>query len=163
MVRSGNYTVPPGQQIRIMAQERDRLKIKAGNVTAETAMNITQEQEQNRSMLKAKLSNGKNAAVKVMPDRASETALARLRLKVCSAENNCTIELKEVGNGNQTRAAYEVQAQKQARFLGLFKMKMQVQAQVDAENGEVIKTGKPWWAFLASEKDAEDVEETAEE
>jgi hypothetical protein len=30
---------------------------------------------------------------------------------------------------------------------------MQVQAQVDAENGEVIQTHKPWWAFLASESE----------
>ena len=28
---------------------------------------------------------------------------------------------------------------------------MDVEAQVDAESGEVIQTKKPWWAFLASE------------
>ena len=38
-----------------------------------------------------------------------------------------------------------------ARILGIFQAKMQVQAQVDAENGEVIKVKKPWWAFLATE------------
>jgi hypothetical protein len=91
--------------------------------------------------------------VKIMPDTASERALERLRLNVCSEENNCSIELKEVGNGNQTKAAYEVKVEKQARVLGLFKTKMQVQAQVDAENGEVIQTKKPWWAFLASESE----------
>lgn len=91
--------------------------------------------------------------VKIMPDTASERALERLRLNVCSEENNCSIELKEVGNGNQTKAAYEVKVEKQARVLGLFKTKIQVQAQVDAENGEVIQTKKPWWAFLASESE----------
>jgi hypothetical protein len=30
---------------------------------------------------------------------------------------------------------------------------MQVSAQVDAENGEVIAVKKPWWAFLASESE----------
>ena len=30
-------------------------------------------------------------------------------------------------------------------------MKMDVEAQVDAETGKVIRTKKPWWAFLASE------------
>jgi hypothetical protein len=38
---------------------------------------------------------------------------------------------------------------------------MQVRAQVDAENGEVIRTGKPWWSFLATEVD--ETEETEEE
>ena len=90
-----------------------------------------------------------------MPDVAAQRALERLRLRNCNESAGCTIELKEVGQGNQTRAAYEIQTQKQARFLGLFKTRMQVQAQIDAENGEVIQTKKPWWAFLASEKDEE--------
>ena len=88
-----------------------------------------------------------------MPDTASERALERLQLKTCSEENGCSIELKEVGQGDQVKAAYEVQVQKQAKVLGLFKTKMQVQAQVDAENGEVISAKKPWWAFLASESE----------
>jgi len=28
---------------------------------------------------------------------------------------------------------------------------MNVEAQVDAETGEIIRVKKPWWAFLASE------------
>ena len=82
---------------------------------------------------------------------AAERALERLRLKVCSEENNCTIQLKETGNQEQAQLAYEMKIQKQARILGLFKTRMQVFAEVNAENGEVIRTGKPWWAFLASE------------
>ena len=94
---------------------------------------------------------GKNAEVKVMPNTASERALERLRLNVCSEENNCTIELKEVGQGNQTKAAYEVQVQRHFKLLGMFQTKAQVKAQIDAENGEVIQVKKPWWAFLATE------------
>ena len=116
-------------------------------------MEMTQEQILAKTKLKVKLSNGINSEVKIMPDTASEKALERLKIKVCSEENNCTIELKEVGQGEQVRAAYEVQVQKQAKFLGLFKTKMQVQAQIDAENGEVIRIKKPWWAFLASESE----------
>ena len=86
-----------------------------------------------------------------MPDTASETALARLRLKVCSEENECQIELKEVGQGEQVKAAYEMNIQRQSKFLGLFQTRMQVQAQVDAETGEIVRVKKPWWAFLASE------------
>jgi len=112
-------------------------------------MQMNREMTGSEAKFKVQLSNGRNAEIKVMPDTASERARERLQLKVCAPEN-CQIELKEVGQGEQTRAAYEVQAQKQVKVLGLFKKQMQVQAQVDAENGEVIRTKKPWWAFLAS-------------
>jgi len=101
----------------------------------------------NRTKLKVKLSNGQNFEIKVMPDVASEKALARLRLKKCSEENNCTIELKEVGQG----AGYELQAERHFRILGMFKARGQVKAQVNAETGEIIQVKKPWWTFLATE------------
>ena len=90
-----------------------------------------------------------------MPNTASETALQRLRLKVCSEENECQIELKEVAQNNQIKVAYEIKTQRQSKILGLFGARMQVQAQVDAENGEIIQVKKPWWAFLATEPQEE--------
>lgn len=150
-IKTGNYVAENGEQLQVQEQANNRIKLKSGGISAQTSMEMTQEQLQDKTKLEVKLSNGKNAEIKVMPDTASERAIERLGMKVCSEENNCQIELKEVGQGEQVRAAYEVQAQKQARFLGLFKTKMQVQAQVDAETGEVIQSKKPWWAFLASE------------
>jgi len=147
-VQAGTYMNQEGQQMQVQTVSGNEMKLQSGNVEAKTNMVMTQEQVQNKTMLKVKLSNGLNAEVKVMPNTASETALARLGAK---CEGNCTIELKEVGTGNQTRAAYEIKTQKESRVLGLFKAQMQVQAQVDAENGEVIQTKKPWWAFLATE------------
>jgi len=49
------------------------------------------------------------------------------------------------------KLAYEVKTQRRSKFLGLFGVRMNVEAQVDAESGEVIRVKKPWWAFLASE------------
>ena len=106
---------------------------------------------QEKTKLHVALSNGKNAEIKVMPNTASETALERLRLKNCGEENNCQIELKEVGAGEKARMAYEVKVQKSSKVFGMFNAKMDVEAQVDAETGELIRTNKPWWAFLASE------------
>lgn len=146
--QTGTYMNQAGQQMQIQTGEGNEVKLQSGNLEAKTTMTMTQEQVQNRTKLQVMLSNGMNAEVKVMPDTASETALARLGAK---CEGNCTIELKEVGTGNQVKAAYEIKTQKQAKVLGLFQAKMQVQAQVDAENGEVIQTKKPWWAFLATE------------
>ena len=147
-VRTGTLTTPNGKQVQVAEQANNRVQISSGNMAAETGLKLMHQDGQE---LKAQLSNGRNAEIKVMPDTASEKAMERLQLNVCSAENGCSIELKEVGSGEQTRAAYEVQAQKQAKFLGMFKVQMQVQAQVDAENGEVIQSKKPWWAFMASE------------
>lgn len=143
-----------GKTLRIEGQS-NRLRLQVGNQSAECEEDCNMTQEQNR--VRVTMSNGVNSEIKVMPDTASEKALERLRLKMCE---NCTLELKEVGEGNKTRMAYEMNAQKDSKFLGIFNSKMNVQAQVDAETGEVIKSKKPWWAFLASESDeAEQLEE----
>jgi hypothetical protein len=150
-VRSGNYESSNGEQMQI--QTENGFKLKVGNSEAKSSLAISQEQDQtqNRTKLKTQLSNGRNAEIKVMPNTASERAIERLQLKNCNSENNCSIELKEVGSGEQVRAAYEIQAQKDSKVFGLFKKKMNVQAQVDAETGEVLESKKPWWAFIASE------------
>jgi len=148
-VQSGTYANENGQQMQIQAGEGNQVRLQSEGVEANSNMIMTREQAQDKTKLMVHLSNGMNSEVKIMPNTASETALARLGAK-CE-DRNCTIELKEVGTGNQTRAAYEIKTQKQSKILGLFQAKMQVQAQVDAENGEVIQTKKPWWAFLATE------------
>jgi hypothetical protein len=157
-VQEGTYMNQAGEQIQIQRGEGNRLQLRVRDVEAHSDLEITSEQVQERVRLMTALSNGRNAEIKVMPNTASETALERLRLRICTADRNCSIELKEVGQGNQTRLAYEVQTQRESRVFGLFKAQMQVRAQVDAENGEVIRVGKPWWAFLATEP-----EEQAEE
>ena len=149
--RSGDYINSIGQKIRLETQANNQCRLEANGISANCAMNLTQEQFQNGTRLYASLSNGRNAEIKIMPSTASETALQRLRLKNCS--ENCQIELKETGTGNQSRLTYEIKAQKQSKILGLFRAKMQVQAQVNAETGELIKITKPWWAFLATETD----------
>jgi len=150
-LQSGEYIGEGGQQIMVQAQANEQKQLSVGGATAQTTMTMTQEQAQDKTVLKAQLSNGRNAEIKVMPDTASEKAIERLQLKGCTEEGGCSIELKEVGKGDAVRAAYEVQAQKESRVLGIFKAQMQVKAQIDAETGEVISAKKPWWAFLASE------------
>ncbi|MEK6935282.1 MAG: hypothetical protein AABW67_00685 [Nanoarchaeota archaeon] len=92
-----------------------------------------------------------------MPSTASETALARLRLKFCNETNNCTIILKEVGTGTEKRLVYQMKAQKNVRVLGLFKAKMNVEVNVDAETGKVISEHKPWWASISVNTIKEDI------
>jgi len=150
-VKAGVYTSETGEQIRVSELAHERIQLRVRNISADCDCELEEETEGNKTKLKIKLSNGRDVEVKIMPDRASERALERLRLKVCSEENNCSIELKEVGKGNQTRAAYEVQIERHARILGIFRAKLRNRVQVDAENGEIIRVKKPWWAFLALE------------
>lgn len=149
-VHAGVYTSESGEQIRV-SEMAQGLRLRVNNVSVDCDCNLTQEQVKNKTKLKVQLSNGKNSEVKIMPDVASERALARLRIRVCDESNNCTIRLKETGEGEQVMATYEMQIQRHFKILGLFKTKAQIRAQVDAENGEVTKINKPWWAFIASE------------
>ena len=101
--------------------------------------------EENKSQNKTfTLSNGRKAEIKIMPETASEKAIERL------GELGFNITLKEVGQGENAKAVYNVEAEKQGKMLGLFKIKGKVSAEIDAETGEVIKVKKPWWSFLAS-------------
>ncbi len=151
-VQNGEYVGEGGQTLKVQTQSNNRIRLEVGGVSADCDCEMKQEKVQNKTKLYVTLSNGKNAEIKIMPNTASERALERLRLKVCSEENNCTIELKEVGKSEEEKQlAYEVQIERHSRILGIFQKKMQVRAEVSTENGEVIDIDKPWWAFLASE------------
>ncbi|MDP3881739.1 MAG: hypothetical protein Q8Q31_02575 [Nanoarchaeota archaeon] len=146
-----------GRNITVRELAGSDKEILVGRINAKYKVNITADDlNGNVTNLRARLSNGQNASIKIMPDRASEVALTRLRAKCL--ERNCTVVLKEVGEGSKTRLAYEVKTEKDSRVLFLFKKKMMVQAKVDAETGQIIGAKKPWWAFLASEKDATEAE-----
>ncbi|NOR48940.1 MAG: DUF2202 domain-containing protein [Methanosarcinaceae archaeon] len=151
MLQPGNYQVSGGKGIMIQQQANNRMMIQTDGISVDCPLcpEMTQERVQNGTRFYAKLSNGRNAEIKIMPDTASQTALQRLNLRNCT--DDCSIELKEANIGNQVRAVYEVQAQRNSKVFGMFSARMQVQAQVDAETGEVIQVNKPWWAFLAVE------------
>jgi len=116
------------------------------------SLNLTEEDIlENKTHLAVHLSNGRNAQIKIMPETAAERALERLRLKVCNSTNNCSIELKETGIGEKIRATYSVKLKKEAKILfGLFKTKMDIETEVDAETGDIISVKKPWWSFLSN-------------
>jgi len=57
-----------------------------------------------------------------------------------------SVELKGAGQ----EPAYEVIATKEARILGLVPVSMDIEMVVDASNGEIGVTKKPWWGFLCS-------------
>ena len=151
MLQSGNYQVSGGRMMNVQQQADNRMVIQTGAVSGDCPLylEMTQEQVQNETKFYANLSNGRNAEIKIMPDTASQTALQRLNLRNCT--DDCSIELREANIGDQVRAVYEVQAQRNSKVFGIFSARMQVQAQVDAETGEIIQVNEPWWSFLAVE------------
>jgi hypothetical protein len=149
-ISAGNYSfVSNKEKIEVRLNSQNKVQLRIKNISAHSELEMfTNKSINNETRLRASLSNGKYAEIKIMPDVASEVAISRLRLKSCE---NCSIVLREVRTKNEIHAAYEVKAEKQAKVLGLFKTKMNVQAQINAETGQVLDTKKPWWAFLASE------------
>ena len=148
-----------GKTIKVKEMSDEKKEIIAGKINAKTGLNLTAEDISNGTagqVLRAYLSNGRYAIVKIMPDKAAETALKKLKAKCL--ERNCSVELKEIGEGDKKKIAYEVETEKGSKILFIFGKKMRVRAQVDAETGEIILVKKPWWAFLAKEQNNNDKE-----
>ncbi|MEA3324907.1 MAG: hypothetical protein U9Q37_07195 [Euryarchaeota archaeon] len=62
-----------------------------------------------------------------------------------------TFEVKSVElKGDGQEPVYEVIATKEARILGLVPVSIDLEMEVDASNGEIKVTKKPWWGFLCS-------------
>lgn len=146
-LKEGTYVGPLGQSLSVKILSSNLRELRSNGVSAQTELNITTERTNSETKFKAHLSNGKESEIKIMPDRASEIAILKIKIHACNPEDNCTIKLRETGNA---KVAYEVKSQKQVRILGLFKAKMNVEANVDAGTGEVISAKVPWWAFLSA-------------
>jgi len=87
------------------------------------------------------LDNNETLLINYFPDEIREKILERINAKT---DGNETIELDEDGE-------YQVDAKKEARFLGIFKVKEKVRFHVDPETGEILNENAPWWGFLASD------------
>lgn len=137
-----------GNEISISVSDlKNKVEIKGFGSTIST--DIAALRAGTKTSVSVSLSNGKNAEVKVLPETASIKALQNMQAK-CE-EGTCTVELKEVGSGNDIKVQYEVKTQKKAKIFGIFGTTMQVSAEVDAETG-TVKTHGPWWSFLATKE-----------
>lgn len=128
--------------------EETYVKIKVRGVDAVSDLDLEEEAEQKKlKKLKTKVSNGNYREIKVMPNRASETAIERLK-----TNKGLEIQLKEVGEGNDLRVVYDIEGNRTIKLLGLFKVKAELKARVDAETGELIEFETPWWYFLVGKE-----------
>ena len=88
--------------------------------------------------------NNETKRVKLMPDQIKDKIKEKIKAKI----HNESIELDEDGN-------YQVQAQKDVKLFGLFKIKEKVKWEYNSETGELTKTKTSWWGFLAKDEKEE--------
>jgi hypothetical protein len=79
------------------------------------------------------------------PEQVEEKVREKLQLRNCSCEN---MTLNEDGT-------YEVQAQKQSRLFGIFKVREKLRLKYNAGNGDLIRDQTSWWGFLAADEKQE--------
>ena len=103
---------------------------------------IISSNDSTESILRAILSNGSEQDIKFIPDKIAEIAIEKLKT------TNYTIELKEKKHKNIPRVVYNIKTNKHGKFLGIFKMKVKIEADIDPETGEFLGISRPWWAFL---------------
>jgi hypothetical protein len=132
------------------------IKIGGDILSIDKELEINDLFENNESELKAVLSDGSSARIRVLPERAKEIALERLR-----ARNVTNLTLEEIRHENIPRVVYNIESNENGRFLGVFKLRLRTQAQIDTETGEIISINRPWWAFLVSVLDESNEEESA--
>lgn len=126
---------PEGEsKIKIEKISEDSISIREKDTTIETSKKLIIEEKK----LFMETAKGKKE-IKIMPSTASEIAVNQLKLKYVE------IELKEVG-----KPIYEITGKKEVKIFGLFKKEMTVKTYIDAETGDIEKTKKPWWSFLAT-------------
>ncbi len=139
-----------GKSVIVRDVDEETVELGSEDDVAATDLEISAENDNNAFALRARLSNGRWALIKYLPDVASEKAVSKMEAKC--AERGCAIELKETSVSGKPKLVYEVEGEKPAKVFGFIKSNMRVRAQINAENGDVIRINRPWWAFLASEQ-----------
>ena len=127
-------------------EENGKRKIKIDGedeFDADTGLELDSEFEGNESDLKAVTSDGRKHKIKVLPDRAAEIVMERL-----NTLNISNLTLEEIIERNIPRIVYNIESNKHGRFLGVFKLALKTEIQIDPETGEIISINGPWWAFL---------------
>lgn len=87
----------------------------------------------------ALLNSNQTVLINYLPDQIKDLIMQRLNTTV----ENESINLTNEGN-------YSVEFRKQAKFLGLFKVREKMM-KVNPQTGGILEEHAPWWGFLASD------------
>ncbi len=142
-------------------RERIKYEIRGKEIDVDAGDGVNLEEETNTTEYRLKARFGGNVTdIKIMPDQAAQIVLERLKALNLT---NFTIELREIRHGNITRVVYNIRTNKHGKFLGIFKLKLKVEGQVDPVTGELLGTSKPWWDFLVLGEDFDQITGTNNE
>lgn len=126
----------------------ERIRIKESFDKIKTEIKIEQKEEGNRTKVEIELSDGRKKEIKVMPDRASETALAVLK------DSNYSLVLKEIKDKkNGSKAVYYIVSNETGRLFGIFKTRVKVETEIDPETGNITRYKKRWWSVFVFGED----------
>lgn len=107
------------------------------SVANESVISANETEESNQTVLNEEVKVEAKQEIMMSPEEAGN---------ISGMGNISKIELKESGN----RSFYSVTGKKKVRFLFIIPVSAQIEKQIDLESGEIVKTKKPWWSFLAS-------------
>ena len=110
----------------------------------ETELEVEEETKKGKTKLKAKLSSGEEQEIIVNPNEAIKTAFAEI--------GGMSITLKLIENTREKikEAVFSARTKNRGRFLGILDADVNLETLIDAKTGKVIKTNRPWWAFLVA-------------
>ena len=128
-----------GTVMAVFAGKSGNTIIQVRGVNASTRVALYKD---NNGTVYGNTSNNKSFIINYFPDQIRERIRARIN---ASTEGNASIEIDEDGQ-------YQVDVQKRARFLGIFKVRERVRFHVDPETGAILNEHAPWWGFLAKDE-----------
>lgn len=138
-------------KIEIEMEDNQTKKIKFESETENESVEIENEIEiedevvGNEHKIKAKISNGNSTEIKITPNQIAEVIRERLRIQ---NKSEYKIKLEEKTRNNIPRVVYNVETNHHGEFLGIFKLSMKLNTEVDPGTGEILEVHTPWWAFL---------------
>ncbi|MBU2503593.1 MAG: hypothetical protein KJ879_00875 [Nanoarchaeota archaeon] len=130
--------VRDGEDGREIRSER-KIRIKDGQTEIRTRLKV----EGNGANLSIVDSEGERHRIRVTPEKLRVLIMERLK-----ANNITEFSIDEIEHKNIPRVVYKVNSEHQGRFLGIIKISMKVQTQIDPETGEIIDVNTPWWTFI---------------
>jgi len=93
-----------------------------------------------------KFKNEEVRQIKMTPEQVQEKIKEKIKAKM----EKLNITLDEDGN-------YIIQMNKKSKLFFLFPVREKTEAQINSENGEIVKIRNPWWGFLAKDEKSEQV------
>jgi hypothetical protein len=130
-------TMANGRELTITAGKSGNtiIQVKGENMTTKVVL------YKSDGKLYGVFKNNETRVVKMLPDQVKE----KIKEKMARQLENENITLDENGT-------YDYKGEKKARLFFIIPVREKVNAEVDSETGEIVKLGKPWWAFLARDE-----------